>query len=323
MNRKILAVLFVFCLAGIGSGCGKKDQAQGGTGIPVQKGTVREIIEEIGLLAAVTSVEIRSEISGQVTDVLADVGDRVRKGQVLVYVRGGYEAEEYRIGEVRSPIDGVVIDRNVGPGGRKVEPGDRIRDSLSGFTSGTVLMKVAKLDKMIFEVEINEMDAARIQKGQSCDVKVDALPGRVYRGKLIRVSPVAKQGKQDIRVFKTEVALLETDQDIRPGMTARAQILVNECLDCVKLPLARYFRETCDGKKHAVAYVLDSKAQDKAERRVLNVGASDGQFIGVLEGLEAGEKVIQRPEGRPSPEECAQKSKGWGGKKWQGQKGQG
>ena len=176
------------------------------------------------------------------------------------------------------------------------------------------MMQVARLDQMIFEVQINEMDAARVRKGQGCEVTVDALPGRVYRGRLVRVSPVAKAGRQSIRVFQTEVELLETDEDIRPGMTARAKVLVKECTDCLRLPLARYYREDCGGTERHVAYVADAKAKDGAARRLLKVRATDGEFTGVLEGLNEGDKVLQRPEGRPTAEECAKKEKKWGGK---------
>lgn len=298
------AIVVALLLAAVGGGCGKKDKGKTDEGMPVQRGTVQETIEEIGQLAALTSVEITSEISGQVTEILVDVGDDVKKDQVLARVRGGYEAEEYRIGEIRSPIDGVVIDRSLGPSGKKVEPGDRIRDNLSGFASGTVLMKVAQLDKMIFEVEINEMDAARIRRGQDCQVIVDAIPERQFRGELIRISPIAKSNESGVRAFKTEVALLELHQRVRPGMTARAKIVVDECRDCMKLSLARYYREDCGGKNVDVAYVRDAKAKDGARRVILEVGAKDGQFIGVRKGLKEEDKVVQQPAGRPTPEEC-------------------
>ncbi len=309
--KKIVAVLVagLFLVS-----CGKRGKNGQDTGIVLEKGDVRQYVEELGLLAPVKSVEVRSEISGQLTEVLVDVGDRVSKGQVVARVRGGYEAEDYKIADIRSPIAGVVIDRNLGPDGNKVEPGDRIRDSLAGYTSGTVLMKVAMMEKLIFEVDINEMDVARIKRGQECEVTVDALPGRKYRGRLSRVSPVAKKGERDVRVFRTEVSLVEIDDDLRPGMTARARIQVDECLDCVKLPLSRLYIEKCDAKDLRAAYVAKNGAKEP-ERRVLEVGPNDGQFIGVKKGLEAGEKVAQRPEGRPRADECGG-TEGEKGKKW-------
>jgi multidrug efflux pump subunit AcrA (membrane-fusion protein) len=101
------------------SSCGKKEEKAIDPGIPVGKGEIREVVEEIGQLAPLKSVDVRSEISGQLTEVLVDVGDRVMKGQVVARVRGGYEAEDYRIAEIRSPTEGVVIDRDLGPNGKR------------------------------------------------------------------------------------------------------------------------------------------------------------------------------------------------------------
>ncbi len=318
--RKVIVVITALTI-GFNAGCSKKDKAELDARWPVGKGTVKETVEEIGFLAALASVEISSEISGQVTEILVDVGDHVEKDQVLARVRGGYEAEDYKVGEIRSPIAGVVIDRNLGPNGKKIEPGDRIRDNLSGFASGTILMKIAQLDKMIFEVRINEMDAARIRKGQACEVIVDAIPGRTFKGELIRVSPTAKSSREGVRAFKTEVALLELDTRIRPGMTARAKIVVARCNDCVKLSLARYYNEECGGKKLHVAYVYNPDPKGEPNRRILTVTAKDGVFAGVTKGLKEGEKVVQRPEGRPNDKECAGK-KG-GAKDWSKWKGKG
>ncbi len=298
-----------FAIAALMLSCGKNGGQDADTSIVLERGLVRQVVEELGLLAPIKSVEVRSEISGQLTEVLVDVGDRVNRGQVLARVRGGYEAEDYQIADIRSPISGVVIDRNLGPDGNKVEPGDRIRDSLAGYTSGTVLMKVALMDKLIFEVNINEMDVARIERGQQCEVTVDALPGRKYRGVLSRVSPVAKQGEREVRVFRTEVSLREIDEDLRPGMTARARIQVDECIDCVKLPLSRLYIEKCAGEDIRAAYVLAAGEKEPA-RRTLKVGPNDGQFIAVEEGLKAGEKVVSRPQGRPRPEECGEDTGG-------------
>ena len=123
-----LSFSFVVLHSVLITSCHRKPKEVQAPAIEVKKGTVEEVVEEIGVLTPATSVEIRSEITGQVTEILADVGDYVRKGQVLARVRGGFEAEEYQTAEIRSPISGVVIDRKTG------DFGVRARRAASGST---------------------------------------------------------------------------------------------------------------------------------------------------------------------------------------------
>ena len=290
--RPFAAVLVALALLAA-VGCSKKEEKKSNA-MEIKKGDISESIEEMGHVEMSKVVEVRSEISGQLTSVNADVGDWVKKGQVVARVRGGLEAEGYKAADITAPMAGIVVDRNTGDKWHKFEPGDRIRDSLSGFTSGSVLMRIGRPDSLELTIQISEIDRVRLKEGQDCTVTVDAFPDKEYPARVGVINPTAVDGRRGVKVFFTKVFFKGAHPEIRPGMTARARIVVNSCKDCLKLPLARYFKEknwTTNQWEH-FAWLEG----DPPQKAMVEVGARDGNHIAVLKGLTEGARVVPKPE---------------------------
>ena len=174
--------------------------------------------------------------------------------------------------KVRSPIDGVVIARNLDPGAY-VTPG--------GSTSVVV---VASLEKLRVAFQLSEADLSLIHPGQHVQVGLDALPGARQKGQVQRLAGGLDPNSRTMRV---EVRLLKPDPRLRPGMLARLQIEGNN-RETLTLPIQGVVTKG----EHQFAYVVDK--ENKVRRKAIEVGALQGDTAVILKGLEDRDKVIVR-----------------------------
>jgi HlyD family secretion protein len=134
---------------------------------------------------------------------------------------------------VVSPVDGSVITINV-------ERGETINSVSSTVTGGTVLMKLADLSRLVVKTKINEVNIARLSVGQPVEIRLDAIPGRVYHGKIGLIAP---QGIRTDNIVTYEVTIPVTDAEaglkaaLKPSMTANIDILTGTLPQALSLPV--------------------------------------------------------------------------------------
>jgi HlyD family secretion protein len=92
----------------------------------------------------------------------------------------------------------------------------------------SIIATVADLSELLVEVDVDETDIVDVALGQPADVKVDAIPGRVYHGKVVEIgsSGYERPSQPDVTFFKVKILLGDPDQKLRPGMSARAEVRV-------------------------------------------------------------------------------------------------
>ena len=152
---------------------------------------------------------------------------------------------------VTSPMNGVVIRKGV-------ELGETVTSGVSSFNAGTVLFTVADLNSLIVRVNLNEVDIAKVQVGESVRITLDAYPQKVFTGKVRFVAPAAKLVEK-IKVFEVEVALDELGSSFRTGMSANVEILGEKRNKAISIPLEALQRR--DGKTVAFQLKKDLKPQ--------------------------------------------------------------
>jgi HlyD family secretion protein len=129
--------------------------------------------------------------------------------------------------EIRSPIDGTVLRR-------QVEPGQTVAASLQT----PVLFTLAEdLTQMELNVAVDEADVGQVAQGQAATFTVDAYPSRTFPAKLtqVRYAPETVNG---VVTYAALLTLDNADLSLRPGMTATAEIVVRELQDAVLVPNA-------------------------------------------------------------------------------------
>jgi HlyD family secretion protein len=138
------------------------------------------------------------------------------------------------------------------------------------------------------DVQISEVDINRVAVGQAVNLTFDAILGQEYRGVVSDVSPVG-QNTQGIIEFVVTVELVDPNGDVKPGMTAGVNVVVNQLENVVLVP-NRAVRVQ-DGQR--VVHVLRNGNLDQVP---VNLGASSDTMSQVLEGnLQSGDNIVLNP----------------------------
>ncbi len=126
---------------------------------------------------------------------------------------------------IKSPVDGVVLSRNV-------EPGQTIQAS---FSVATMFELAEDLTRMKLEVNIDEADIGLVKEGQKVFFTVDAYPGRQFPGKIIQVR-YASTTTNNVVTYTAIISVDNNDLSLRPGMTATAAITVQSVRNALLAP---------------------------------------------------------------------------------------
>jgi HlyD family secretion protein len=128
---------------------------------------------------------------------------------------------------IRSPINGVVLKR-------QVEPGQTVAASLQTPVLFTIAENLAQME---VQVDVDEADVAQVKVGQQASFTVDGYPGRTFSAvvKQVRYGPETVQG---VVTYKTLLSVDNSDLALRPGMTATANITVNRAAKVILVPNA-------------------------------------------------------------------------------------
>ena len=186
---------------------------------------------------------------------------------------------------IQAPIPGFVVYRESYLSGEKRKP--RIGDSV-WLNQG--ILTLPDITTMVVDSKVREIDIHKIKPGQEVNVIIDAYPEPEHVGTVDMIGTLAATDpdtKSAAKYFSLRITLKGTDPRLRPGMSARIDVQVEQVRDKLTVPLNAVFREggrTC-------CYVWDGS---RAHRRDVTTGPSDNVLIVIEEGLKKGEKVCLR-----------------------------
>jgi HlyD family secretion protein len=220
---------------------------------------------------------------------------------------------------IRSPIDGIVLQRNV-------EPGQFVTTSVRA----PILFLIADLRHIEVRVDVSEVDIGKINIGQKVSASVSAYPERKFSAEVHDIRLGSEIGWEVAAVYKVILRIDNSEQMIRPGMTARAEIVVRQINDALLVPNAALNFPPDSGKGMAgfVQRLWPSipsshrpaKQDENLHRRVwilrdgapvsapVIVGATDGRRTEILDdGVMPGQAIVistrtnQSLRGRETP----------------------
>ena len=167
-----------------------------------------------------------------------------------------------------SPIAGIVIERN-GTIGATV-------------ASDANVFKIIDISRVWIDANVFEKDLERVRRGQEVKVSVPAFPGSTFSGRVILVSSVVDPETRSVKV-RTEVP--NPDARLKPDMFANVQIITDLHRTAISIPQAAVLD---DGGK-TVVFVSEGSGYVK---RGVNVGIQGNGRVEIIEGLQAGDKVV-------------------------------
>jgi HlyD family secretion protein len=342
------------------------------TPVKLETGPVVRRLAETGTIQMDRTVEVKSQVAGRVTRLLADEGDQVRRGQLLAVIdpdpnkalqlsgkrasvtraemelaeqlrqlnqkrqnftdgiiakeeieRAEYsfelavsglaqqrlelqilerevraQSEVVRVAsdsllmqdyEIVSPFTGIIT-------ARPVEEGELVTSAVSS-NQGTILFNMGDPDRLIVKVQISEVDIGEVREGLVSEIRVDALPGETFRGRLRRLAPTGsiKQGSQVVS-FDAEVEVITSDPRLRHGMTADVDIIIQRVDQTSFLPVeavAEVYRTDEEGRttreiEKRVVFVRDGETWTERE---VHTGVESNTRIEIVDGLETDQEV--------------------------------
>jgi RND family efflux transporter MFP subunit len=191
--------------------------------------------------------------------------------------------------KITAPIDGVVITRNV-------EPGEVVTAGVTSMVNGEAQLTIAQMDRLLLEIDLNQVDVAKVRLQQPARILLDAYPGVEVPG---LVTQIAAAGHTDtargIDVFtvKVEVDPAQASVAIKPGMTAEVRIRIGEWPGVIKLPAESVFEEGGD----TYVYVVRAKdGKDEKEKVKLTIGHRTDREVEVTAGLADGDRYYAQGE---------------------------
>ena len=220
---------------------------------------------------------------------------------------------------IYAPADGTISMLNV-------ELGERVLGTQQ--MTGTEILRVANLNNMEVEVDVNENDIVKINVGDSAKVEVDAYLKKEFKGIVTSISNSASTAltADQVTNFKVKVRILKesyldllegkplTYSPFRPGMTATVDIITTRKVNVIGVPISsivvksdttatsKIVVEDSKDKESKVAPKSDKKFECvflkvgvKAKIRIIKTGIQDDTNIEVLSGLKKGDVVIVGP----------------------------
>jgi HlyD family secretion protein len=188
--------------------------------------------------------------------------------------------------DIYAPSNGIVILYETYRDGQKRKP--RIGDTV--LMTQPVLY-LPDISSMVVKTKIREVDLYKVKTGRHCTVRVDAYPEKKLEGRVSFIGALASDklgGNPGVKYFRMIVEITTQDSDLRPGMTARINIVTKKINNAVCVPLYSIFED----ETGAYCY----KDSDKGVERVkVEIGDSNENFVVILSGLKEGDTVIPIP----------------------------
>jgi HlyD family secretion protein len=341
--------------------------------VAIERGAVEEVVSSTGTLQATETVEVGTQVSGQIAELLVDFNDRVTRGQLLARIDPALLLSEVRAAEatlarnqaelaqaertlartrqlhteqvvtdseieqaqyardvaaaarsaaavslerahrnlgyseIRSPIDGIVVERSV-------EVGQTVA---AAMTAPTLFVIAQDLSQMEILASVDESDIGRIRVGQPARFTVQAYGERAYAGEVRQVRLQATT-QDNVVSYGVVVGVGNPDGTLIPGMTATVEFQVARAENVLKVanaalrfqpPAELRAQPPADGQPPAAAtgerrsgpagngagggLLWRADTSGKLVPVPIETGITDGQFTEVRgANLEAGAQVV-------------------------------
>ncbi len=180
---------------------------------------------------------------------------------------------------VLAPMDGVISEM-------EVQMGTIISSAISNVGGGTSVMTLSDMSHIFVLASVDESDIGGVEVGQDVYITADAFPGKVFRGKVVRI---ATQGVNTANVvtFEVKIEVVSANRDLlKPQMTANVNIIESSRHDVITVPMMAVIR------REQKTFVTIVKPDGSTEDREVELGINDGENQEIVSGLADGEQVL-------------------------------
>jgi HlyD family secretion protein len=188
---------------------------------------------------------------------------------------------EYQNSTIVSPIDGVVLSRDV-------EVGTAVSSILVLGSSATLVMTLGDTREVYVKGKVDESDIGKVYIGQAARIKVESYKDRTFSGKVTKISPMGVE-KDNVTTFEVRVSIDNSKGELKSQMTANAEVLLEEHKGILMVPEGALIY---DKDRKASVEIPEPAAKDGRKKQAVTVGISNGSKTELLSGLKEGQQII-------------------------------
>ncbi|HCR5301060.1 efflux RND transporter periplasmic adaptor subunit [Legionella pneumophila] len=241
--------------------------------IRVAEATTRPMAQLLGLNGQIqllpdAQADVSIRISGSVTAIDVNLGDRVKAGQRLATVQSRLVGNPPPSVAVTAPIAGLIDARNINLG-QAVEP-------------NTVLFHISNRDKLLVIAQVYEEDLGKIKVGQEVNIHALSFPKRIFPGQVTLIEPNLDPLTRTVNV---RIILDNVEGFLKPGMFVRANVILDRNEAAFAVPNAALLQ----ADNESFVFVQNDDIYDRV---VVNVGAVDDEYSEITDGLVPGDLVV-------------------------------
>lgn len=274
MKKMLFQSLTIFCTLIFITGCEQKKVTQNEEElIPVkvmkiQLKDIQKTLDYVGDIKAQDEAQVYPKVSGKIIEKLKEDGSPINKNETIAYIDRDEVGLQFEKAPVESPLTGII--------------GRVYVDKGTNVTPQTPIAMVVDIDKVKIELDIPEKYLPRISIGQEAGINVDAYPEEKFKGDVSKISPIVDL---DTRTAPIEIIIPNTDHRLKPGMFARAQLIIE-----VHKNVPVILKEAVVGREpNLYVYIIENK---KAVLRKITLGIRQGGSIEIPDGLKEGDLVV-------------------------------
>ena len=288
------------------------------------------VLSAIGSVSAVQGAIIAAELGGVVSDIKFENGGVAKKGDVIMKLDASQEEALLRSAEAEAELARTDLERTQGLASQKVVSKseldaaeskfrrltaivDQMRSNIRKKTlvapfdghvgirqvnvgqminAGQQVVALTSLDPVYVDFALPQQHLAQLSQGLEVRVTTDALPGRVFPGKLTAVNSMVDTATRNVSVQAT---LESPDHLLRPGMFAKAEVVLPEKSPALIIPGSAVSYAPFGDSVFVIEKKKDEKTGKETQvirQQFVRIGESRGDFVSVTEGLKAGETVV-------------------------------
>ncbi len=189
--------------------------------------------------------------------------------------------EDLRNSTITSPIDGLVLSRNV-------EVGNAVSSILVMGSQSTLLFTLGDVGDVFVRGKVDQADIGKVYINQPARIVVESFRDRKFEGKVYRISPYGVE-KDNVTTFEVQVSIHNPGHELKANMSANAEIILEEKPNVLLVPEAAV---VYDKQRNASVEIPDATAEKGRQKLPVKLGISNGVKTELIAGLAQGQKVI-------------------------------
>jgi membrane fusion protein, multidrug efflux system len=284
----------------------------------------------VGSVSAVQGAVVSAELAGVVSEINFENGAEAKKGEVLMKLDASQEEALLRSAEAEAQLAKTDLERSRDLAIKKVVSGAEFDSAQSKFTrlnavvdqmrsnitkktliapfdgqlgirqvnvgqminAGQQVVPLTSLDPVFADFALPQQYLGQLTQGLEVHVTTDAIPGRVFNGKLTAINSMVDSSTRNITLQAT---LDNSDHALRPGMFAKAEVMLPEKHKTLVVPGSAISYAPFGDSVFVIEKKKDEKTGKESQvirQQFVRVGEARGDLVAITQGLKAGETIV-------------------------------